>query len=101
MPSPASARDQLRLLSPKSQVIRAFWCTARPGGIEPGRWQLLKGLALSIEMPGAVATLTADIAGEAEAQEQQRELIARLTCVTFAAGAVFFASFIAVLIQLQ
>ncbi len=56
---------------------------------------------MSIEMPGAVATLTADIAGEAEAQEQQRELIARLTCVTFAAGAVFFASFIAVLIQLQ
>jgi hypothetical protein len=82
-------------------VIRAFSCTARPGAIEPGGCRLLKGLALSIEMPAAIATLAADIAAEAEAQEQQRELIARLACVTFAAGAVFFASIIAVLIQLQ
>jgi hypothetical protein len=62
---------------------------------------LLKGLALSIEMPAAVATLAADIAAESEAQEQQRELIARTACVLFAAGAVFFASIVAVLIQLQ
>jgi hypothetical protein len=74
---------------------------ATPGVIELGGCRLLKGLALSMEMPAAVATLAADIVAEAEAQEQQRELIARLACVTFAAGAVFFASIIAVLIQLQ
>jgi hypothetical protein len=56
---------------------------------------------LSIEMPAAVATLAADIGAEAEAQEQQRELIARTACVLFAAGAVFLASIVAVLIQLQ
>jgi hypothetical protein len=52
-------------------------------------------------MPAAVATLAADIAAEAEAREQQRELIARMACVLFAVGAVFFASIVAVLIQLQ
>jgi hypothetical protein len=52
-------------------------------------------------MPAAVATLAADIAAEAEAQEQQRELIARMACVLFAAGGVFFASIVAVLTQLQ
>jgi len=52
-------------------------------------------------MPAAVVTLAADIVAEAEAQEQQRELIARLACVSFAAGGVFFASLIAVLIQVQ
>jgi len=57
--------------------------------------------SLSIEMPAAVATLATDIAAEAEAQEQQRELIARMVCVLFAAGAVFLASIVAVLIQLQ
>jgi hypothetical protein len=56
---------------------------------------------LSIEMPAAVATLAGDIAAEAEAHEQQRELIARTACILFAAGAVFFASVVAVLIQLQ
>jgi len=49
---------------------------------------------LSIEMPAAVATLAADIGAEAE-------LIARTACVLFAAGAVFLASIVAVLIQLQ
>jgi hypothetical protein len=62
---------------------------------------LPKGLPLSIEMPAAVATLAADIAADAEAREQQRELIARMACVLFAVGAVFFASIVAVLIQLQ
>jgi hypothetical protein len=74
---------------------------ARPGAIKPGECRLLKGLALSIEMPAAVATLAVDVAAEAEVQERQRELIARMACVLFAAGAVFFASIVAVLIQLQ
>ena len=40
-------------------------------------------------------------AAEAEAQEQNSEFIARIVFVLFAAGAVFVASGIAVLIQLQ
>jgi hypothetical protein len=80
-------------------VIRAFCC--RAGRIEPGECRMLKGLALSIEMPGVVATLAADIAADAEAQEQRRELMAHTACVLFAAGAVFLASIVAVLIQLR
>ena len=45
--------------------------------------------------------LPADAGADAEAQEQHRELIAHMTSVLFAAGAVFFASIVAVLIQLQ
>jgi len=52
-------------------------------------------------MPTALATLAADAGAEAEAREQNRELIARATSVLFAAGAVFIASLVAVLIQLQ
>jgi hypothetical protein len=62
---------------------------------------LLKGLALSIEMPGVVATLAADIAADTAAQEQRRELMAHTACVLFAAVAVFLASIVAVLIQLR
>jgi len=56
---------------------------------------------LSIEIPTALATLPAEVGLDAEAQEGHRELIARVTSVLFAAGAVFFASIVAVLIQLR
>jgi hypothetical protein len=56
---------------------------------------------MSTDMPAALATLLADAAAEAEAQEQNSEFIARIVFVLFAAGAVFVASGIAVLIQLQ
>jgi hypothetical protein len=60
-----------------------------------------KGLSLSIETPAAVAALPVDAGAGAEAQEQNRELIARVTSVLFAAVAVFFASIVAVLMQLR
>ena len=69
--------------------------------MEPGERRLAKGFSLSIDMPAAVAALPTDIALDAEARERQRELVARITSVLFAAGAVFFASIVAVLIQLQ
>jgi hypothetical protein len=56
---------------------------------------------MSTDMPAALVTLLADGAAEAEELEQNRELITRLVFVLFAAGAVFVASGIAVLIQLQ
>lgn len=56
---------------------------------------------MSIEMPAAVATLPAEVGVDAEAQERHRQLIARITSVLFATGAVFLASLVAVLIQLQ
>ncbi len=69
--------------------------------MKPGGWRLPKGFSLSIEMPAAVAHLPADAGADAEAQERHRELIAHMTSVLFAAGAVFFASIVAVLIQLH
>ena len=69
--------------------------------MEPGGWRLPKGFSLSIEMPAAVVHLPADAGVDAEAQERHRELITHMTSVLFAAGAVFFASIVAVLIQLQ
>jgi hypothetical protein len=56
---------------------------------------------VSIEMPAAIAVLPADAGVDAEAQERHRELTARVTSALFAAGAVFLASLVAVLIQLQ
>ena len=87
------------LLSEKSQVIRVSY--PQPGAIEPGGCRLLKGLHVSIEMPAAIAVLPADTGLDAEAQQRRRESVARITSVLFAAGAVFFASLVAVLIQLQ
>jgi hypothetical protein len=51
-------------------------------------------------MPTALATLAAD-AVETEAQERNRELIARISSVLLAAAAVFFASIVAVFMQLR
>jgi len=52
-------------------------------------------------MPTALATLPADVGVDAVAQERHRELIERVTSVLFAGAAVFCASIVAVLIQLQ
>jgi hypothetical protein len=52
-------------------------------------------------MPAAIAVLPANGGVNAEAQERHRESIARITFLLFATGAVFFASLVAVLIQLQ
>ena len=56
---------------------------------------------MSTDMPAALAALLDNAAAEVEEQEENRELIARLVSVLFAAGAVFVASSLAVLIQLQ
>jgi hypothetical protein len=80
-------------------VIRVV--AKRPAAFEPGECALPKGCHLSIEMPAAIAVLPADASVDADAQERHRELMARITSVLFATGAVFFASLMAVLIQLQ
>ena len=45
--------------------------------------------------------LPADAGAAADARERNREFMAKAACALFAAGAVFFASIITVLIQFQ
>jgi len=60
-----------------------------------------KGFSLSIEMPAALATLAADAGAEAERQERNRELIARMAAVLFATSSVVLACIVTVLTQLR